>query len=63
MLAADPDTNLLGPFSTMDADMETLRIRKTFYPPITFIRIFLKWYLTPMEAWNRIPGAIINKGL
>ena len=42
-LAADPDTDLLGAFSSTDTNVEPLRIRKTFYLPPPFVGIFLEW--------------------
>ena len=62
-LTADPHTNLLGHFTSMDANVEPLCIRNTICLPTTFIDLFLKWDLTPMEAWTRLRGVIIYGGL
>ena len=62
-MVADPDADLLGPFKSTDANVEPLCIRKTICLPAPFIEIFLKWDLTPVEAWTRIRGAIIDGGL
>ena len=47
VLASDLDTDLLGPFSSTDADVEPLRFRKMIYLPAPFVGIFLKQDLTP----------------
>ena len=62
-LTDDPDTNLLGPFSSMDANVEPLRICKTVYQTAPFFGIFLERDLTPVEAWTRPCDAIVNRGL
>ena len=46
-LAADPDIDLLGPFTSTDVDVEPLRVRKTIYLPAPFFGIFLEQDLTP----------------
>ena len=40
-LAHDPGMDLLGPFITVNADVEPLRVCKTIYLPVPFIEIFL----------------------
>ena len=62
-LTADPNAKLLGPLTSIDANLEPLCIRKTIYLPAPFIEIFLKWDLPPVEAWTRLHGAIIDGGL
>ena len=62
-LVADLDANLLGPFTSNDVNVEPLCIYKTICLPAPFIEIFLKWDLTPVEAWTRLRGAIIDGGL
>ena len=62
-LTADPHTNLLGHFTSMNANVEPLCIRNTICLPTTFIDLFLKWDLTPMEAWTCLRSAIIYGGL
>ena len=62
-LAADPHDNLLGTFTSMDENVEPLCIRKTIRLPTTFVDLFLKWDLTPMEAWTCLRSAIIYGGL
>ena len=41
VLSDDLDANLLGTFNSMDANVEPLRIHKTIYLPVPFIRKFL----------------------
>ena len=62
-LDADQDTNLMGPFSSTDTNVEPLCFRKTIYLPATFVRLFLERYLTPMEAWTHLCDTILNVGL
>ena len=62
-LYANPDTNLLGPFSSTDKNVEPLRVPKTVYLPNPLIGLFLNWDLTIVEAWIRLRVAIINGGL
>ena len=62
-LDADPDSNLLGPFSYIDANLEPLCIRMTVYLPAPFVGIFPEWYLMPMEAWTRLHVTIVEVGL
>ena len=63
MLSADPDTNLLGTFLSTGGNMKPLYICKNFYIPTPFVRLFVEHYLTTVEAWNRLCGAIIDGGL
>ena len=62
-MVADSDTDLLGPFSSTDVKVKPLRVRKTGYLPAPFSGIFLERDLTPVEAWNRLYGTIIDGGL
>ena len=61
-LELDPDTDLLGPFTTANSGVEPLCIRKTIYLPTPFVGNFLYRDLTPTEAWNHICGAIGDAG-
>ena len=63
VLAADPDTNLIGDFSSTGANVEPLCVRKTFYLPAPFAGIFLERDLTPVVSWTSLHGAISNRGL
>ena len=62
-LVSDLDSDLLGTFTSTYANVEPLCIRKTICLPAPFIETFLTWDLTPVEAWTRIRGAIIDGGL
>ena len=42
--------------------MEAIHVRKTIYLPAPFVGILLEHYLTPVEAWSRLCGAIVNTG-
>ena len=62
-LVSDPGADLLGTFNSTYANVEPLCIRKTICLPATFIENFLTWDLTPMEAWTRLRGTIVDGGL
>ena len=62
-LAANPDTNLLGPFSSTDSNVEPLCIHKTIYLPAPFVGIFLRRYLMLVESCTRLHSAIVDRGL
>ena len=49
-LTADPDTNLMGTFTSTEANAEPLCVRNTVYLPATFAGIFLDQDLTSVEA-------------
>ena len=59
-LASDPKLDLLGTFSVDDVNVDAICIRKTIYIPAPFAGIFLERKLTPLDAWSRLHGAIIN---
>ena len=63
VLAANPDTDLLGGLFSMGANVEPLRVCKTIYLPTPFFGIFLEWDLIPMESWNCLCSAIVGRGL
>ena len=56
-------SNLMGTFSSTDANVEPLHVRKTIYPPAPFIGIFLEQDLTPVESWASLYISIINRVL
>ena len=62
LLSQDPDAELLGPFTAVDADVEPLYVSKTIYLPAPFFWLFFERDLTPAEAWNRLCGDITNGG-
>ena len=62
-MAADPDVNILGPFTSINTNVERLRIRKIFYLPAPFVGLFIEKDLTPMEVWTRLCRTIFDGGL
>ena len=63
VLDADRDTNLLGPFYSMDVKTEPLCVQNNINLPTPFVGLFLKWDLTPVETWTHLCGTIVNGGL
>ena len=55
--AANP-VELMGPFNNGDAGTEVLRTRMCMYCPPQYVGIFLENPLTPVEAWQRVSGAV-----
>ena len=61
-LSLDPNMDLLGQFTAADVDVEPLHVRKTIYPPATFVGLFLEQDLMPMYEWNRLRCVIVDAG-
>ena len=59
-LAGNPNITLLGPYRAVDVGAEIIRYRKIVYVPALYIRLLLSDDLTPVEAWNRLRGAIVD---
>ena len=59
-IAGDPDLKLLGPYGTGDEGVESIRCRKTVYVPALSVGLLLGSYLTPIEARQRVRGAIVD---
>ena len=59
-LSADPKTDLLGPFTTDDADVDAIHVQKTIYLPSPFTGIFLERDLALVQAWSRLCGDIFE---
>ena len=59
-LAGDANLTLLGPYGAGDAGVETIRCRKTVYVPAPYVGLFLGAALTPIEAWHRLWGEIVD---
>ena len=57
-LTGDPNVNLLGPYGVGDARAEMICCCNTVYIPAPYIGLLLSDDLTPLEAWNRLHGAI-----
>ena len=62
-LVVNPNVNLMGPFTSTDANVEPLCVHNKIYLPTPFFRLFLERDLTPMEAWTRFCGVIADGGL
>ena len=59
-LAGDANLTLLGPYGAGDAGVETIRCRKTVYVPAPYVSLLLGADSTPIEAWHRLRGAIVE---
>ena len=51
---------LLGPYRAGNVGVEIIRCRKTLYFSTLYVGLLLGADLTPVEAWNRLRGAIID---
>ena len=59
-LAGDPNLTLLGTYGAGDVGIETIRCRNTVYVPAPYVGLLLSENQTPIEAWHRLRGAIVN---
>ena len=59
-LAGDPNLTLLGPYGAGDAGVESIQCRKTVYVPTHYVGLLLGADLTPIEAWHRLSGGIVD---
>ena len=59
-LARDSKITLLGPYDTGDAGVEIIRCRKMVYVPAPYVGLLLSADLSPVEAWKRLRGAIVD---
>ena len=59
-LYGDANITLLGPYVARDAGVEIICCRKTVYVPATYVSLLLFSDQTPVEAWNRIWGYIVD---
>ena len=59
-LALDTNLTLLGPYGAGDAWVETIRCRKTVYVPLRYVGLLLGANLSPIEAWYRLRGTIVD---
>ena len=46
--------------SALQQGVETIRYRKTVYVPAPYVGLLLGSRLTPIEAWHRLWGAIVD---
>ena len=51
---------MVGPYEAVDARVESVRCRKTVYVPAPYVGLLLSGDLTPVEAWQRLRGAIVD---
>ena len=59
-LAGDPNVTLLGPYGAGDVGAEIICCCKTVYVPAPYVGFLLSADICPVEAWNRLRGAIVN---
>ena len=59
-IARDPDPKMLGPYGAGDAGVESTHCCKTVYIPAPYVGLLLSSDLNPVEAWQRLRGAIVN---
>ena len=52
----------LGPYADGDAGTDVIRVRRSVYVPSKYVHILLETPLTPIMAWERLRGAIVNDG-
>jgi hypothetical protein len=62
LIAAQPESELFGPFGNDDAGTDVVRVRQAMLVPFRYVRILLQRPLTPREAWVQVAGAIYNDG-
>ena len=59
-LAGDSNITLLGTYGAGDAGVKIIRCRKTVYVPAPYLGLLLSAYLSPVAAWNRLRGEIVD---
>ena len=59
-IAGDAGLKMLGPYGAGDARVESVRCRKTVYVPAPYVGLLLGGDLTPVEAWHRVRGAVVD---
>ena len=59
-LSGDANLTLLGPYVVVDTGVEIIRCCKTVYVPAPYVGLLLCDDLTPVEAYNRLRGSIID---
>ena len=59
-LAGDSNITLLGPYGAGDAGVEIICCCKTVYVPAPYVGLLLSEDLSPVEAWNRLRGEIVD---
>ena len=61
-LAAQPNTEMVGPFADGKAGTELVRTRRTMFLPTKYVPLVLDLGLSPKNAWLRIRGSIEANG-
>ena len=59
-LTGDYNSTLLGTYGAGVAVVEIIRCYKTFYVLTLYLGLLLSADLSPVEAWNRLRGAIVD---
>ena len=59
-IAGDAKLKMLGPYGAGDAGVESILCHKTVYIPAPYVGLLLSCDLTPVEAWQRLRGAIVD---
>ena len=59
-LDGDPNVTLLGPYGAVDVGAKIIHFCKTVYVPVPYVGLLLSDDLTPVEAWNRLRGDIVD---
>ena len=59
-IAGDAGLKMMGPYGAGEAGVESVRCRKTVYVPAPYVGLLLSGDLNPVEAWQRLRGAIID---
>ena len=59
-IAGDAGLKMMGPYGAGDAGVESVRCRKTVYVPAPYVGLLLGGDLTPVEAWQRLRGDIVD---
>ena len=61
-LTADPNAQVLGPWTAADAGAIQTRTRSTCYVPPAYVNLFLAGPLTPRQAWESVRAQIVADG-
>ena len=59
-IVGDAGLKMMGPYGAGDTGVESVCCRKTVYVPAPYVGLLLSGDLTPIEAWQRLRGAIVN---
>ena len=59
-IAGDTNLRMLGPYGAGGTGVESILCRKIVYVPAPYVGLLLSSDLTPVEAWQRLRGAIVD---